>query len=525
MRAGIFTGGDGLINPLKKITTSIDSTCLASNDSGSDANTKAAVAIPPHLCLIPTILCGGAGSRLWPVSRELHPKPFIRLADGKSLLQKAYLRGAQLPGVSHLITVTNRELFFKTEDEFREVKTTNASTSFILEPFGRNTAPAIAATALQVAKTHGSDAILLVLAADHLIADQAAFQQAVVRAIELAQQGKLVALGIQPDAPETGYGYIESDGDKVLRFVEKPSLEKAKEYLASGRFLWNSGIFCFTVRTMLEEMEKHCPAILAATRACIEQSRLTTGNGFSQLELDANAFINVPDDSIDYAVMEKSDQVAVVPCNMGWSDIGSWAALGDLDPADAHGNRIQGEALLHNTRNCTIQSKTRLVSTVGVENLIIIDTPDAVLVANKADAQDVKHIYAELKAKGHEVHKLHRTVHRPWGTYTVLEEGNGFKIKRIEVKPGASLSLQMHRYRSEHWVVVSGAARVVNGEREILINTNESTFIPAGHKHRLTNHGTSTCVMIEVQSGEYVGEDDILRFEDFYGRALEDKID
>lgn len=509
------------MNQLKKAATGVDSTSSKGQNSSSETNAQGAVAIPSNLCLIPTILCGGAGSRLWPVSRELHPKPFIRLSDGQSLLQKAYLRGANLPSVRHLMTVTNRELFFKTEDEFREVNTTNASNSFILEPFGRNTAPAIAAAALQVAKSHGSDAIMLVLAADHLIADQAAFQQAVVEAIELAQQGKLVTFGIQPHAPETGYGYIESDGNRVLRFVEKPSLEKAKEYLASGHFVWNSGIFCFTVGTMLEEMEKHCPAILSATRSCVERSRLATGKGFSQLELDATAFKNVPDDSIDYAVMEKSDQVAVVPCNIGWSDIGSWAALGDLDVADANGNRIQGEAMLHTTRNCTIQSSGRLVGTVGVENLIIIDTPDAVLVAGKANAQDVRHIYAELKAKGHEAHKLHRTVHRPWGTYTVLEEGDGFKIKRIEVKPGASLSLQMHRHRSEHWVVVSGTATVVNGEQEITLKPNQSTYIPAGHKHRLINPSNTLCIMIEVQCGAYVGEDDIVRFEDAYGRTTE----
>jgi mannose-1-phosphate guanylyltransferase/mannose-6-phosphate isomerase len=477
------------------------------------------LAVHSRLCLIPTILCGGAGSRLWPVSRELHPKPFICLADGQSLLQKAYLRGAQLPGVNHLITVTNRELFFKTEDEFREVNATKASTSYILEPFGRNTAPAIAAAALQVAKTHGPDAILLVLAADHLIADQAAFQQAVVEAIDLAQQGKLVTFGIQPNAPETGYGYIESDGNRVLRFVEKPSLEKAKKYLASGHFLWNSGIFCFAAGTMLEQMEKHCPAILSATQACIDQSSLATGRGFSQLELDAAAFKKVPDDSIDYAVMEKSDQVAVVPCSIGWSDIGSWTALGELVSPDANGNRVAGEALLCNTKNTIIHGNGRLVASVGVESLIIVDTPDAVLVADKSCAQDVKHIYAELKAKGHDAYKLHSTVHRPWGTYTLLEEGVGFKVKRIEVKPGASLSLQMHHHRSEHWVVVSGSAKVVNGERKFVINTNESTYIPAGHKHRLSNHGAETCVMIEVQSGSYLGEDDIVRFEDNYGRT------
>lgn len=469
--------------------------------------------------LIPTILCGGAGSRLWPVSRELHPKPFIRLSDGQSLLQKAFLRGALLPGAEEILTVTNRDLFFKTEDEFREVNAAGIATSFILEPFGRNTAPAIAAAASQVAEKYGNDAVMLVLAADHLIADQQSFQQAVLKAAELAATGKLVTFGIQPDAAETGYGYIEADGNTVLRFVEKPSLEKAQEYLASGRFLWNSGMFCFSVGTLLQQMEQYCPQILAATRACIEQSRSAEGKGFALLELDPDTFANVPDDSIDYAVMEKSNQVAVVPCNIGWSDIGTWTALGDLTEPDANGNRIQGEALLHNTRNCTIQSNDRLVSTAGVENLIIIDTPDAVLVVNKSSAQDVKHIYAELKTKGHEAHKSHRTVYRPWGIYTVLGEGHGFKIKRIEVKPGASLSLQMHRHRSEHWVVVSGTAKVINGEREIVINTNESTFIPAGHKHRLQNPGAVPCVMIEVQSGDYVGEDDIMRFEDNYGRT------
>lgn len=469
--------------------------------------------------LIPTILCGGAGSRLWPVSREMHPKPFIRLGDGQSLLQKAFLRGALLPGVEEILTVTNRELFFKTEDEFRQVSAAEVATSFILEPFGRNTAAAIAAAALQVAQKYGKNAVMLVLAADHLIADQQAFQQAALKAAELATTGKLVTFGIQPDSPDTGYGYIEADGNTVLRFVEKPSLEIAQEYLASGRFLWNSGMFCFSVGSMLQQMEQYCPQILAATGACIEQSRFAEGKGFTQLELDPDTFRSVPDNSIDYAVMEKSDRVAVVPCNIGWSDIGSWTALGDLAEPDTNGNRIQGEALLHSTRNCTIQSDDRLVGTVGVENLIIIDTPDAVLVANKFCAQDVKHIYAALKAKGHEAHKLHRTVHRPWGTYTVLEEGSGFKIKRIEVKPGASLSLQMHRHRSEHWVVVNGSAKVVNGEREIVINTNESTFIPAGHKHRLTNPGVAPCVMIEVQSGEYLGEDDIVRFEDAYGRV------
>lgn len=474
------------------------------------------------LKIIPTILCGGAGSRLWPVSRESHPKPFIRLADGQSLLQKAWLRGAALPGVAEVLTISNRDLFFKTEDEYRQAAGStykDLGNSFILEPFGRNTAPAIAAAALQVAKIHGQEALLLVLAADHLIADQPAFAQAVEQAKQLARQGKLVTFGIQPETPETGYGYIEAEGNAVLRFVEKPSLEKAKEYVASGRYFWNSGMFCFAAGTLIREMEQHCPAILSAVRACMEQSRKAEGKGFSQVELDPETFDPVPDDSIDYAVMEKSGNVAVVPCSIGWSDIGSWSALGDLSEPDAQGNRIEGEALLHDVSNCYIQGNERIIGAVGVNNLIIIDTPDALLVADRDRAQDVKHLYASLKTQGHAAHKLHRTVHRPWGTYTVLEEGPRFKIKRIEVKPGASLSLQLHHHRSEHWIVVSGMAKVVNSDYELFVNTNESTCIPAGHKHRLENPGVINLVMIEVQSGEYLDEDDIVRFDDKYGRV------
>jgi mannose-1-phosphate guanylyltransferase/mannose-6-phosphate isomerase len=471
--------------------------------------------------LIPTILCGGAGSRLWPVSRELHPKPFIRLADGQSLLQKAWLRGVALPDVAETLTVTNRELFFKTEDEYREAAGTQyqgLANSFILEPFGRNTAPAIAAAVLEVVASHGEDALMLVLAADHLITDQPAFARAVAQAMQLAAQGKLVTFGIKPETPETGYGYIEAKGNTVLRFVEKPNLEKAREYVASGNYYWNSGMFCFSAGTMLREMQLHCPDILAATRACIEQSLRAQGKNFTQIQLAPETFGDVPDNSIDYAVMEKSKNVAVVPCSIGWSDIGSWNALGELTAPDTQGNRIEGEVILHDVSNCYIQSNQRLVGALGVDNLIVIDTPDAVLVADRSRAQDVKFLYARLKAEGHETHKLHTTVHRPWGTYTVLEEGPRFKIKRIVVKPAGRLSLQMHHHRSEHWVVVSGMARVVNGEQELFVNTDESTYIPAGHKHRLENPGVVDLVMIEVQSGEYLGEDDIVRFEDIYGR-------
>jgi mannose-1-phosphate guanylyltransferase / mannose-6-phosphate isomerase len=504
-------------------------TCSVGGDSGrsdSDKNPRNSVVeqavvsgLSSNFVLIPTIISGGAGSRLWPVSRELHPKPFIRLADGQSLLQKAFLRGAQLPGVTEILTVTNRELFFKTEDEYLEVNSAGVATSFILEPFGRNTAAAIAAATLQVADTHGEQAIMLVLSADHLILDQVAFAETVSRACTLAESGKLVTFGIQPDAPETGYGYIEVEGSQVIQFVEKPSLDKAEQYLASGNFYWNSGIFCFTAKTMLLAMEKHCSDILQATKTCIEHSRIAKGNGFTQIELDPGIFAGIQEKSIDYAVMEKSDQVAMVPCNIGWSDIGSWSSLGDLTDPDANGNRIEGDVTLHGTQNCTIQSPNRLVGAVGINNLIIIDTPDAFLVADKSCVQDVKYIYAELKAKGHEAHKFHRTIHRPWGTYTVLEEGDDFKIKRIEVKPGESLSLQMHHHRSEHWIVVNGIAKVVNGDRNFFMNINESTYIPTGHKHRLENPGLLRLVIIEVQSGGYLGEDDIVRFEDNYGRV------
>jgi mannose-1-phosphate guanylyltransferase len=472
--------------------------------------------------LIPTILCGGAGSRLWPLSREQHPKPFIRLDDGKSLLQKAFLRGATLPHVADFITVTNRELFFNTEDEYREVEHLldgPLRSSFILEPFGRNTAPAVAAASLLAAESQGDEAILLILAADHLISDQQAFIDAVVKAYELAQGGKLVTFGIQPTAPETGYGYIEANGFEVLRFVEKPTLDKAEDYLSSGNFLWNSGMFCFSAGTMLREMAKHCPEILDATKHCLQQARIASGESFSQIELSPEHFESVPDDSIDYAVMEKTSNAAVVACDIGWSDIGCWRTLGDLTSPDNNNNRIQGDVLVQDSKNCTIKSEGRVVGAVGVEDLVIIDTPDALLVVNKYRAQEVKSIYEQLKAQSHEAHKLHRTVNRPWGTYTVLEEGQNFKIKRIEVKPGASISLQMHHHRSEHWVVVSGSAKVLNDELELLLNINESTFISAEHKHRLENIGPEPLVLIEVQTGDYLGEDDIVRFDDIYGRV------
>lgn len=470
--------------------------------------------------LIPTILCGGAGSRLWPVSRELHPKPFIRLADGQSLLQKAFLRGARLSGVEEVLTVTNRELFFKTRDEFKEVNSAGLRTGYILEPFGRGTAAAVGSAAMRIAEAYGEDAIVLVLPADHLIADEGAFAQAVAEATRKAAQARLVTFGIRPDSPEPGYGYIEVERDEVLRFVEKPTAEVARQYVDSGRFLWNSGMFCFRAGTVIEEMAAHCPAVLAGVRRCLQASRAAAnGGGLGQLELDADTFKSVEDISFDHAVMERSKRIGVVPCTIGWSDVGSWVAIGSLATEDANHNRVEGDAVLLDVTDCYIRGSSRVVGAVGLDNLVIVDTPDALLVADKTRAQDVRHIFAKLKAQGHEAHKLHRTVHRPWGTYTVLEEGPGFKIKRIEVKPTASLSLQMHHHRSEHWVVVQGTASVVNGDREITVETNESTFIPAGNKHRLANRTAEPLVIIEVQSGPYLGEDDIVRFDDQYGRA------
>lgn len=476
--------------------------------------------------IIPTILCGGAGSRLWPVSRELHPKPFIRLADNQSFLQKSFHRGAILQGVSEVLTVTNRELLFKTKDEYREINLHKIKTSFLLEPFGRNTAAAVVLAALYVQQQHGEQATLLILTADHLIDDHQAFQTAVNQAASIAQTGKMVTFGIQPHAPETGFGYIEANlastltggAFEVARFVEKPDLATAHGYVDSGKFYWNSGMFCFTAKTLLAEMQTHAPDILDAARACFQTSIADSCDNM-QIELDTDLFAQVPSNSIDYAVMEKSSNVAVIPCNIGWRDIGTWDAMSELTAADENGNRVSGQALLNHTNNCFVQSNQRLIAMVGLDNVIVVDTPDALLVANKNQVQNVKDIYNQLKQDGNEAYKLHQTVHRPWGNYTTLEEGDRFKIKRIVVKPGQRLSLQMHHHRSEHWVVVSGMAKVTNGDKEFFVSPNESTFIPAGTGHRLENPGVLDLVMIEVQSGDYVGEDDIVRFNDSYGRV------
>ncbi|WXL24091.1 mannose-1-phosphate guanylyltransferase/mannose-6-phosphate isomerase [Ectopseudomonas mendocina] len=479
--------------------------------------------------LIPCIISGGAGTRLWPVSRESMPKPFIRLEDDQSLLQKTLLRVSALADIGSILTVTNRELLFQTLDHYREIKSSIAQ-EFLLEPFGRNTAPAIAAAALHVEERYGAQAQLLILPADHLITDQPAFKKAVGQARTLASQGLLVTFGITPERAETGFGYIEQgepvgNGFKVKCFVEKPDHATAQSYLEGGRHLWNAGMFCFQAGTLLQELERYAPAVLQATQAALAEGSQLSGDHFKQRELNASAFEQAPDLSIDYAVMEHSEKVAAVPCSIGWSDIGSWQALREVFPADEHGNQIRAETILHDVSGCYIDSRKRLVAGLGIHDLLIIDTPDALLVADAKRPQDVKLIAQELKKRSHDAYKLHTTVSRPWGSYTVLEEGSRFKIKRIVVKPEASLSLQMHHHRSEHWIVVSGTAQVTNGEHQFLLNTNESTFIPAGHKHRLSNPGLIDLVMIEVQSGEYLGEDDIVRFDDVYGRAPGDDVE
>jgi mannose-1-phosphate guanylyltransferase/mannose-6-phosphate isomerase len=463
--------------------------------------------------LIPVILSGGAGTRLWPVSREAYPKPFMHIG-GKSLLAQAYERGLAVGDQAPLI-VTNHDYYFMSRDALADQA---ATPRYLLEPQGRNTAPAIALAAIWAAQN--GDPCLLVMPADHLIADAAAFGVAVGHAVQLADSGALVLFGMRPTAPETGFGYIEM-GDAISphanvarRFVEKPNAATAADYLAKGNYCWNSGIFCFKASAILGALAAHAPALLAAAQAVWKDSRQEG----DKIELAA-AFAALENISIDYAVMEKAANIAVIPGDFGWSDIGSWNAVSDALAADADGNTASGPSVVMDSRNTHIESKDRLVVALGLDNLLVIDTPDALLVADKSRSQDVSKVVRHLKDAGNEVYRMPRTVARPWGTYTVLEEGPGFKIKRIVVKSGQSLSLQMHHHRSEHWVVVSGVANVRLDDTALVVNPNESTYIPIGVKHRLMNAGPADLVIIEVQCGSYVGEDDIVRFNDIYGRS------
>lgn len=474
--------------------------------------------------VVPVVLSGGSGTRLWPLSREGHPKPFIHLADGQSLLEKTYRRLVALPQsdafrIEPILTVTNRDYFFLSRDTLAKAQ---ASGSFLLEPHGRNTAPAIGLAAQWVSAQYGKDALLLVMPADHLIANQQEFAVAVEHAIAIAQAGYLVTFGIIPSHADTGFGYIECGSHivpgahEVARFIEKPSFEKAEQLLMSGNHLWNAGMFCFSAQQILHELNEHQPALAQGVAQC--WAVLAQSDYASLCEISPDHFAPLQDISIDYAVMEHSQRVAVLPVDFGWNDIGTWQALSQLTPADAHQNRVVGEAVLVDTHNTFVQSEDRLIAALGVRDLVIVDTPDALLVSHANAVQRVKEVVGILRERAHETALTHKTVVRPWGAYTVLEEGPGFKVKRIEVNPGASLSLQMHHHRSEHWIVVQGKASVINGDKTLEIAANQSTYIPAGHKHRLSNHTQEPLVMIEVQSGPYLGEDDIVRFSDDYGR-------
>jgi mannose-1-phosphate guanylyltransferase/mannose-6-phosphate isomerase len=469
--------------------------------------------------LIPLILSGGSGTRLWPVSRKNLPKQFLALAGKGTLFQQTIARTRQLPDVAAPIVVASEDHRFLAADQLLEAGIRDAS--IVLEPLARNTAPAIALGALQ-ALQRDPEAMLLVLPADHLIGDTDAFVEAVRQAQPLAAQDWLVTFGIRPDRPETGFGYlrraeaIDGHGFRVGQFVEKPDLATAGSYLADGGYDWNSGMFLFKAARYLEELAAHAPAMLEAVR--MAHAKATVDLDF--VRIDRDAFARVPDDSIDYAVMEKTRRAAVIPVSCAWSDIGSWSALWLTGDKDADGNLREGDTLAVDTHRSLLRSHDRhLLATVGVDDLIVVTTPDATLVAHRDAAQDVKKIVEQLKAAGRSEHSLHRVVHRPWGNYDSLEEGERFQVKRIQVKPGASLSLQKHHHRAEHWIVVSGTAEVTCDEKVFLLGENQSTYIPLGSKHRLRNPGKVVLELIEVQSGSYLGEDDIVRFDDVYGRV------
>ena len=471
--------------------------------------------------MIPIILSGGSGTRLWPVSRRAHPKPFMKLVDGESLAEKTFRRALGVAGKSPVLTVTSRDYYFYTRDLYNEVDGQEHDHPFLLEPIGRNTAPAIALAALYIEKEFGPDALMLVLPADHLIREESRFQAAVEEARALAARGYLVTFGIYPTHPETGYGYIrrgeaipQSGGHEVAAFVEKPDEETARAYVESGDYSWNSGMFCFSAGAYLEALKRFAPGIADGSRACWEGMDLSE----QPMEIPIDLFSVCPSDSIDYAVMENASNCAVVSGDFGWSDIGSWKAMSELYESDEAGNRIQGKALLVESRNCFVQSDDRLVAAVGVHDLVIVDTGDAVLVAHRDRAQDVKEVVNQLSDLKDEAAEFHKTVYRPWGSFSILEDAEDCKVKRLVIKPGQVLSLQMHYKRAEHWTVIKGIAKVRLGEKEFLLHPNESTYIPVETRHRLENPGTEDVHLIEVQTGDYFGEDDIVRYEDIYGR-------
>jgi len=470
--------------------------------------------------MIPVILSGGSGTRLWPLSREAFPKQFLNLLGKHSLLQSTWDRIAPLATSAPLV-VANEEHRFMVAEQLREADCVPAG--ILLEPVGRNTAPAIAIAALE-AMAGGDDPLLLVLPSDHVIVDADGFRAAVQAAMPSAQGGKLITFGIVPTGPETGYGYIQAEGGHaatdagvraVAQFVEKPDAATATQYVASGDYFWNSGMFLFKASVYLAELAQHRPEMLASCREALVNAKRDA----DFIRLDKDAFAACPSDSIDYAVMEKTAHAAVLPISVGWNDVGSWSALWEVADQDGNGNAHHGDVVAQNCRNTLAWGDRRLVALLGLENVVVVDTDDAVLVAHKDHVQDVKGIVAELKKRQRPEPTWHRKVYRPWGSYDSIDMGERFQVKRITVKPGAALSLQMHHHRAEHWIVVSGTGRITRGDETIILSENQSTYIPLGVKHRLENPGVMPLELIEVQSGSYLGEDDIVRFEDVYGRG------
>ena len=464
------------------------------------------------MSICPVIMAGGSGTRLWPLSRAAYPKQFLRLHGEDTMLQATVKRLSELDTQAS-ITICNEEHRFFVAEQLREIDKLG---SIILEPVGRNTAPAIALAAL----TAKDDPLLLVLAADHVIQDESVFREAVIRAIPLAEAGKLVTFGIVPSAPHTGYGYIKRGKDlgkgfEVNAFVEKPSSDVAQDYFSSGDYYWNSGMFLFRASNYLEELKKFRPDIL---KQC-QESVIDVKTDLDFLRIDKDMFESCPAESVDYAVMEKTSHAVVVPMDAGWSDIGSWSSLWDVSEKDGEGNSTHGDVILHNTCNSYVKSDNTLVAVIGVDDLVVVSTKDALMVAHKDSVQDVKMITESLKIQARSEWQLSREVYRPWGKYDSIDSGERYQAKRITVKPGAKLSVQMHHHRAEHWVVVSGTARVTNGDKTFLLSENESTYIPVGVVHALENPGKVELELIEVQSGSYLGEDDIVRFEDRYGRV------
>lgn len=471
------------------------------------------------MMLIPVILSGGSGTRLWPLSRELYPKQLLPLVGDHTMLQETALRVAGVADAGAPIVVCNESHRFMVAEQMLELGALPAA--IILEPVGRNTAPAVAVAALVAldGKAEGEDPILLVLPADHVIRDVDSFREAVQEGLAAAAAGKLVTFGVVPDRPETGYGYIRKakgtgPAYPVAEFVEKPNLETSIRYVQSGDYFWNSGMFMFRARAYLAELKKHAPAMLDACEAAVAAAK----HDLDFTRLSAETFGACPSDSIDYAVMEKTADAVVVPLDAGWSDVGSWSALADALPRDAAGNVIAGDVITEGTTGSYLHSTSRLIAAVGLTDHVVVETKDAVLVAPRDKVQDVKALVNQLKAQGRYETSLHREVFRPWGSYDSIDNGERFQVKRLVVKPGAQMSLQLHHHRAEHWIVVSGTARITRGEETFLLGENESTFIPMGTKHRIENPGKVTLHIIEVQSGSYLGEDDIVRFEDVYGR-------